>query len=163
MKAKYNWHKLKLDYYESPIMEVKGFFESLSHTYTSHTKLKTRWWGEDKKIFIKNYKNKAEDELTEKMVEIYQPSVEEISQVYRSVMTIIRAKTIEWNQKIRKDEKWNIIVPDDIKISDVIAVWELIRTERGLPTKYSQSKIDMDIPLKNWEEKEDVIFYKVES
>jgi hypothetical protein len=42
MKNKYNWDKIKLDYYVSPIIEVKEFFEVNYSTYTGHTKAKTK-------------------------------------------------------------------------------------------------------------------------
>jgi hypothetical protein len=42
MKQRYNWDKIKLDYWVSPIREVKEFFEEHYSTYTGHIKTKTK-------------------------------------------------------------------------------------------------------------------------
>ncbi|MDD2870451.1 MAG: hypothetical protein PHS49_00540 [Candidatus Gracilibacteria bacterium] len=160
MKQKYNWHKLKLEYFTSPKMEVKEFFESKYSTYSGHIKSKTNGWRDDKNELIKKCKNQAENELRDNLKEIYKPSIEELSNIYKSLMFIIRAKVVNLSQNIIKDEKGNITLPSDLNIRELKIIWEIIRTEMGLPVKFKHSKIDFDISIKNIVEDENIIIYK---
>jgi hypothetical protein len=78
---------------------------------------------------IQNVKNIAEEQLMEDMIEIYKPSREELSQMYKAIMNLLRAKSVSWAQSVQKDERGRISFTEDIKLSDVKIVWEILRTE----------------------------------
>lgn len=155
MKKKYNWDKLKLEYFASKIMDVKWFFEYKESTYSGHTKEKTKWWSIDKQKFIQSCKNQAEDELKEELVELYKPSNEEISQIYKSIFYTMRAKAVNFSQNIKKDNSGNITFTEDISISELMTLWKILRTEQWLPIQYKDSKENISIK----EENENIIFY----
>lgn len=157
MKQKYNWDKLKLEYFISSIMEVKEFFESEYSTYTGHTKAMTKWWSIDKQELIKSCKNQAEIELRENLKEIYKPSREELSQMYKATLYIIKAKLLNLEQGITKDAKGIITLPKDLKIRELKIIWEIVRTEMGLPIKYYHNQIDFNI--KDSIQEDNIIFY----
>lgn len=104
-------------------------------------------------------KQEADRQLLEKMIEIYEPSREEISEIYKLIMYIIRAKAVSWAQSIQKDENGKISFSQDIKLSEVKLIWEMIRTEMKLPVKYTQLRNDIHIKIEK--DEEDVIFYKI--
>lgn len=156
MTPRYNWDKIKLEYYGSPIMDVKWFFKVYYRTYSGHVRTMTRWWSVDKQVLIQSCKDQAEKELKEKMKEIFKPQVEELSQIYKAVFYVIKAKAFSLRQSVTKDEKGNIIVPKDLKLSEVKILWEIIRTEMGLPTKFTHSKVD--VGFRNNEGKENIFF-----
>lgn len=157
MRNTYNWDKLKLEYFTSPIMEVKEFFKSSYSTYSGHTKSKTKWWSLEKQKLIQSCKNNAEKELRENLKEIYKPSVEELSQMYKAIFYIFKLKVLNLSQNITKDENGKIILPKDLNIRELKIIREIVRTEMGLPTKFSNSKIDINFKEdKNYEQ---VIFY----
>jgi hypothetical protein len=104
---------------------------------------------------VRNAKSIAEEQLMKEMIEIYKPSREELSQIYKACIKTFTAKATSWTQRITKNEKGIISFPDDIKLSEVKMVWEVMRTEMGLPIRYKQNDINISIQ----EEKEQVFFY----
>lgn len=156
MKQKYNWDKLKLEYFTSSIMEVKWFFEYQYSTYTGHIKEQTKWWSVEKQDFIRNCKEQAESELKEELVELYKPSNEELSQMYKALFYTMRAKAISFYQNVETANNWKIKFNDNISISELISLWKIIRTEQWLPIQYKDTWEDINIENDN---SEDIVFY----
>jgi len=157
MKQKYNWDKLKLEYFSSPINEVKWFFLSKYSTYTGHIKTMTKWWNKEKQEFVHIYKAQSKEELRQELKEWFKPSVIELSKIYEAIMFLIRAKAINLAQKVSKDEKGNIIVSKDIKVSELKMIWEIVRTELWLPIKYNSN--DVGVSFKDKKKYSEIVFF----
>lgn len=61
-KMKYNFDELKQEYFESPHLEVKSFFEYKFGAYSTHIIKQTKGWTKDKKEFQKEQIKKAQEE-----------------------------------------------------------------------------------------------------
>jgi len=129
MKQKYNFDKIQLEYFSSPIKEVKEFFQCKYHTYTSHIKLKTKWWHIEKQKMIRNVRIEAQKEMEQELRELYKPTIEELSQMHKAVLTVIKWKLYHLAQNITKDDFGNIILPDDLDVREVALIWKIIKSE----------------------------------
>lgn len=139
MKQKYNWDKLKLEYFSSSIMEVKEFFQYQYSTYTGHIKQKTIWWRKEKDDMIKHCSSLAKDEIKTQLVEIYKPQMRELSKMHDASISILRAKAFSLAQNISKDENGNIILPENLKMRELQIIWEMIKIEKWEPIKVKRS------------------------
>ena len=137
MRTKYNWSEIQLEFLSSDIMEVKEFFEVNYSTYTGHTKAKTKWWSEYKKMMIATCKEKAENEIREQLKELYKPSRLELAQMHKG---ILNTKVFSFNQSIVKDNSGRISFKEDIKVRELEVYWRIIRTEMWLPIRYSRNQ-----------------------
>jgi len=57
---KYNYPELRLEFFASPINEVKGFFQDKFNTYNASIREKTKWWTNEKKEYQMEQVKKAE-------------------------------------------------------------------------------------------------------
>lgn len=137
MKQKYNWDKLKLDYFSSPTMEVKDFFQYQYSTYTGHIKQKTIWWSKEKQDFIVECRKLAEKDMKGELKELYKPTLQELSKMHEAIMHIIKSKLFSLAQKVSKDENGNIILPKDLNLKELKIIWEIIKAEKWEPIKIS--------------------------
>ncbi len=129
MKQKYNFDKIKLEYFSSPIKEVKEFFQYSYNTYTSHIKLKTKWWSVEKQNMIRNVRIELQKEMEHEMVELYKPTIKELSQMHKAVLTIVKWKLYHLAWNITKDDFGNIILPDSLDVREVAIIWKIIKSE----------------------------------
>lgn len=129
MKQKYNFDKIKLEYFSSSIMEVKKFFHYSYNTYTSHIKLKTKWWSIEKQDMIRSVRIEAQKEMEEELKELYKPTIKELSQMHKAILTVIKWKLYHLAQNITKDDFGNIALPDDLDVREVEIIWRIIKSE----------------------------------
>lgn len=61
-KTKYDWHKLKQEFFESDYLEVKGFFEAKFSAYNTNIQEKTAGWTKAKQEYQKAQIQQAEAE-----------------------------------------------------------------------------------------------------
>lgn len=131
-KTKYNFDKLKLDFFRSKEhQEVKAFFLDTCNTYTSHIKTMTKGWSEEKKEMINQVKAEVQEDLRNELKDLYRPSAKELAQMLEASMWIFKWKLYQIAQNIKKDDFGNIILPDwlDIKEQEIIhriIKWEMI-------------------------------------
>lgn len=129
MKQKYNWDKLKLEYFSIPTMEVKEFFQYTYSTYTCHIKQKTNGWREEKQNLIRSIKIEAQKEMEQELKELYKPTIEEMSQMHKAVITVVKWKLFNLAQNIKKDKFGNIILPDNLNMKEVEIMWKIVKQE----------------------------------
>lgn len=146
-RQKYNWDKIKLDFFSSEIMEVKAFAEWKFGKYTGTMKTRMLGWSKEKQEFINKAKEQAKSELQEKMKELYKPSEEELAKMHEAVMWVFKAKVFSNAQKITKLDDWTIIIPPDIDIKENKMIWEVLKTEQGMPTRVNENQLTW----KGWE------------
>lgn len=145
MKQKYNFDKIKLEYFLSSIKEVKEFFQCKYNTYTSHIKLKTKWWSIEKQKMITSVRIEAQKEMEQELKELYKPTIEEISQMHKAVLTAIKWKLYHLAQNITKDDFGNIILPDNLDLREVALIWKIIKNELKDIDKRENTKMNNHI------------------
>ena len=134
---KYDWEALRLEFLVSPIAEVaerwrqKWGDSEVPKNWNFQKQTKGR--AEDKKKFRENIAKEAMEELKKEMIEAYKPSMEELSEAHQALFTLIRAKIrlMQWG-----DISWTKITNVDVR--DLKALWEMVKIEKGEPTKYVQ-------------------------
>lgn len=141
MKQKYNWDKLKLDYFSSPVMEVKDFFQYQYSTYSGHIKQKTIGWRKEKDGIIKHCSKLAKQEIQEELKELYKTSSIELSKMHETTMILFKSKLFNLAQNVSKDEKGNIILPENLNLKELKIIWEIVKTELWEPIKISNKKL----------------------
>lgn len=130
MKQKYNWDKLKLEYFSSSIMEVKEFFQYQYSTYTGQIKQKTTGWRKEKEDMITHCYSLAKNEIETQLVETYKPKMRELSKMHEATISIIQAKLLNLTQNVSKDKDGNIILPYNFKVRELQIIWEMIKIEK---------------------------------
>ena len=65
-KQKYDWHKLKEEYFLSDFLEVKSFFEDKFRTYSGHIRKKTNGWTREKRDFARSILSQSVEICKEK-------------------------------------------------------------------------------------------------
>ena len=65
-KQKYDWHKLKEEYFLSDFIEVKSFFEDKFRTYSGHIRKKTNGWTREKRDFARSILSQSVEICKEK-------------------------------------------------------------------------------------------------
>lgn len=136
--SKYNWGKLKLDFFESDFTDVKTFLiEKCSFTKrqlnSNNTAVKTKGWAKEKKnIFNDSFKRARKN-----MVQSVKPYIE------KYLMTLMEAKTCTINSLMeRLYQDIAIDSPDrlSMKISDIKIILEMIKNELGEPIKVQKNQ-----------------------
>ena len=134
---KYDWNALKLEYLISPITDISEWRRNKRGTkkapWNGNFKKQTKGRAEDKKKLREEVAKEAMEELKKEMIEAYKPSMEELSEAHQALFTLIRAKIrlMQW-----WDIPWAKITNVDVR--DLKALWEMVKIEKGEPTKYVQ-------------------------
>lgn len=129
MKQKYNWHKLELEFLKSTFNEVKPFFESKYKTYTGHIREKTSGWTRSKKMMLQRAKMNAKIKVESQLEELYAPTMKEITQMHKATIRLIQFKLQKMHQNIQKDENGNIVLLENINVSEVEKIRKIIKEE----------------------------------
>ena len=122
-KQKYNFDKLKIDFFKSKEHnEVKAFFLDTHQVYNQHIQSMTKGWSVEKKELIKQVKWEVQEELKQELKDLYRPTAKELAKMLEASMWIYKWKLFQTAQNIKKDENGNIILPDwlDFKEQEII-------------------------------------------
>lgn len=161
-KSKYDWNKIKLEFFKSDFNEIAPFIQqrySKDTAKDSNFAKNTKWWAEEKKDLFSNIYKKA--------IENYKPDYKEWEQLfYMLEMAHIKGlKTLsdyilkQWEVvKIEEIEKnWNVIKKDAIlpflSYKEIIDILNFIKTYKEDNNKKSNNKISAKEWLKNMKEK----------
>jgi len=130
-KPKYNWAELKAEYLAQDDREVMAFLRrklSLKHTHkTSSMNVNTLGWRKEWEAQRKNIAEKAIKKLEEKKSVDLAEALEDIHYFLKDYAKIAR------NTRGKNGLA---------KVDDVKHVWDMLRTENGLPTKITHSKVE---------------------
>lgn len=157
---KYDWEALRLEFLVSPIADISERWRNKRGTekapWNGNFKKKTKGRAEDKKKLREEVAKEAMEELKKEMVEAYKPSAKELSEVHQAIFTLIKAKIrlMQWG-----DIPWAKITNVDVR--DLKALWEMVKIEKGEPTKYVQQ--DTKATITPWEVPTDEELEKIQS
>ena len=159
MITKYDWVDLKAKWFISPHHTVIAFLreEIWIKKYSWWIYTKTNKWSEEKLKLKMEAKDEARDNAKKILVQMYTPTEKQLSEIHESLILTIHAKAVANTQKIKTMPDWTIIIPPDINMGEIDRMWNIVKTEKGEPTKISEK--DDFVPLWDGDEEEDVIFY----
>ena len=130
-KTKYNFDKLKLDFFRSKEhQEVKAFFLDTHNVYTSHIQGMTKGWSEEKREMISQVKAEVQEDLRNELKDLYRPSAKELAQMLEASMWIYKWKLFQTAQNIKKDDYGNIILPDWLDFNEQEKIRKAIKEEQ---------------------------------
>jgi len=122
-KAKYDWNIIKVDFFKSNHLEVKGFFEEQCGTYNGRIRSKTTGWAKEKE--------KWKEKMTKDALEQLQ------SNRTKSLATCLDHLLIEVKRRVDKPE-----LIGTMKVNDLHTLWQLLRCENGLSDRITEQKND---------------------
>lgn len=120
-KGKYDWVALKKEFLASDYLEAKVFIEDKLGIWHASAARNVTGWGVEKDAM----KLKAYDKSIIKIEKAMECSIE---QALKNIVKTIARKTLS-------EEEVSELKPSEIK-----ALWEIIRTENGLPSKITENK-----------------------
>lgn len=136
---KYDFAKLKIDFFKSKHLNVTAFCDSIwLNSKSWHFTKKMKWWAEEKKVLSEEVSKIAQENLKQEMIKLYSPNPKELAEVYKAVMQTFKAKAFSNVQKIKKMPDWTIIIPPDVSMSENKLIWEIIKTERWEPIRVTK-------------------------
>lgn len=141
-----NWNEIENNYLISNYTDPKEYLTKETDIVINETVLDLiEWWNEKKKIL----KTQAIELLkTKKKSEVYQPSVDDLNDIYKDLINIYKAKTKSELQKIKVTEDWTIIIPPDLNMEDIDKIFAVVRTLRWEPTRISTAESNKTIIAK---------------
>lgn len=127
---RYDWNKLKKEFLSSKFQTVQEWRKArkgqekgkLDWNFNKQTKGRA----EEKAKLKAKALNEAKEEIKKEMKELYKPSLEELAEMHQIVMQLIYAKL----EKML--EEWG-------SMQDLAKIWEILKIEKGEPTKYEKS------------------------
>ena len=131
---KYDRNTLKAMFFQSEILDVKGFFESIWHRHNTHIVKNTKGWTEEKKKFKEDLKNKALEQAEKEFIENYKPDAKELGKYHKILIWVIAKKLVSLAKKDTEAE--------DIFVSDIERLWKMIKTEKGEATTVNKNMDD---------------------
>lgn len=128
---RYDWNKLKKEFLSSKFQSVQEWRKArdkqwkgkLDWNFNKQTKGRAQ---EKAKLKSKALKE-AKEEIKKEMKELYKPSLEELAGMHKTVIQLIYVKL----EKMMEKWKWNV--------QDLAKIWEILKVEKGEPTKYEKS------------------------
>ncbi len=133
---KYDRADLKKQYFQSDYFSVTKFLNEkqvISKSLASNGWIAkhTKWRQKDKKAFIKRAKELALKETEKKLVKLYQPSAEDLHQMKKTIMNLVK-----WKMTQMTSDYWKNI---DLESKDLKGMREIIKTEMYEPTKITEN------------------------
>lgn len=161
-KSKYDWYKIKLEFFKSDFIEIAPFIQqkySKDTAKNSNIANNTKWWADEKKDFLNNIQNKV--------IEMYKPDYKEWERVLQKVeiaqikwLEIISDYILKQWDIIKKEElwpDWDIIIKNYIqpflKHNEIIEILNFIKESKKLNNNENNNKMSAKEWLKNIKEK----------
>lgn len=156
-ESKYDWNRLKLEFFQSKAIDVKSFFEISWYWFNAYVTKHTKGWREEKKHFRDEAKKEALEQAKKEAVAIYKPSIEELNNIHQLLVLTMSKKAmsmaLKWPKKIQKtDWSWNPIIwkdgkpetydiddSDDIDAWELKKIWEMTKIEKWEPTTINEN------------------------
>ena len=124
-KAKYDWQKIKIDFFESNFTELKGFFEEKYGTYNGRTLTKTTGWSKEKEQWQREITKKALRQLNINRLK-------DLADCLDMLLIVV----------YRQIKKYTLM--PEVNTKELKTLWEIVRCENNLPIRITQM-----VPLKN--------------
>jgi len=145
---KYDRETLKWQYFQSDIVNVKQWRESIGNTYSAHITVNTKWRTEDKKARKESLVDKVMEVAEQEFIETYKPDIKELWKYHKLIMWIVAKKLVSMAKK-EKDA-------DDIFVWDVEKLRKMIKVEKNEPTAVTKTTWDIKVIPISDEDKEKV-------
>lgn len=124
-KQKYNWYKLKLEFFQSDFDEVKWFLSELWVNYTTGWVAKhTRWWTKEKQEHNQKIIEKALENALKKQAKDLEIPMDQLAKAKKNA--VIKAI--------------NQMMDNTLSMSDSERIIRILRTEMWLPNTYSRNE-----------------------
>ena len=124
-KQKYNWYKLKLEFFQSDFDDVKWFLSELWVNYTTGWIAKqTRWWTKEKQEYNQKITEKALQNALKKQAKDLEIPMDQLAKAKKNA--VIKAI--------------NVMMEDKLSMTDSERIIRILRTEMWLPNTYSRNE-----------------------
>lgn len=123
-KAKYNRPALKLEYFKDDIDEVKRFFKERYKVRNAQTSKMTTWWSKEKLEYKNQIVEKALMKNAEKTAKELELPMEQLTIAKKNAVI----KVIQ------------MMMNNDLDMSDMERSIKILRTEMWLPTSYAKNE-----------------------
>lgn len=123
-KKKYDWAKLKLEFFQSDFDDVKWFLSGLWVDYNSRTALHVKWWAKEKQEFKQKITEKALENAFKKQAKELEIPMDQLSKAKKNA--VIKAI--------------NVMMEDKLSMADSERIIRILRTEMWLPNTYSRNE-----------------------
>ena len=123
-KKKYDWAKLKLEFFQSDFDEIKSFFTDKWLTYNSEIRKRTNWWTEAKQDFKQKITQRALENALKKQAKELEIPMDQLSKAKKNA--VIKAI--------------NVMMEDKLSMADSERIIRILRTEMWLPNTYSRNE-----------------------
>ena len=123
-KQKYDWYKLKLEFFQSDFDEVKAFLEHIWSSYNRNTLKRTRWWTKEKQEYNQKITQKALENALKKQAKDLEIPMDQLAQAKKNA--VIKAI--------------NVMMEDKLSMTDSERIIRILRTEMWLPNTYSRNE-----------------------
>ena len=123
-KKKYDWYKLKLNFFQSDFDEVKSFFTDKWLTYNSEIRKRTNWWTKEKQDFKQKITEKALENSLKKQAKDLEIPMDQLAKAKKNA--VIKAI--------------NVMMEDKLSMADSERIIRILRTEMWLPNTYSRNE-----------------------
>ena len=122
-KLKYDWAKLKLEFFQSDFDDVESFLNHKWITLNVNRKW-TKWWAKEKQEFKQKITQKALENALKKQAKELEIPMDQLSKAKKNA--VIKAI--------------NVMMEDKLSMADSERIIRILRTEMWLPNTYSRNE-----------------------
>ena len=122
-KLKYDWAKLKLEFFQSDFDDVKSFLNTKWMLWKVSSRW-TNWWAKDKQEFKQKITEKALENALKKQAKELEIPMDQLSNAKKNA--VIKAI--------------NVMMEDKLSMADSERIIRILRTEMWLPNTYSRNE-----------------------
>ena len=150
-RAKHNWTEIRAAYMKSDAIDVAPFTRENYGIDTTgwNGANQVKWWREEKLAMLERAKAKALEETEAKMVEIYKPSMEELSEMHKGINLLFKASIKKAIKDSIDSKTWEELVNPNIY--ELEKLWKIIKTEKWEPTSNikQETKVTWTLEVKD--------------
>lgn len=122
-KQKYDWYKLKLEFFQSDFDDVKSFLNTKWMLWKVSSRW-TNWWAKEKQDFKQKITQKALENALKKQAKELEIPMDQLSKAKKNA--VIKAI--------------NVMMEDKLSMADSERIIRILRTEMWLPNTYSRNE-----------------------
>lgn len=122
-KLKYDWAKLKLEFFQSDFDDVKSFLNTKWMLWKVSSRW-TNWWAKEKQDFKQKITQKALENALKKQAKELEIPMDQLSKAKKNA--VIKAI--------------NVMMEDKLSMADSERIIRILRTEMWLPNTYSRNE-----------------------
>ena len=122
-KKKYDWAKLKLEFFQSDFDDVKSFLNTKWMLWKVSSRW-TNWWAKEKQDFKQKITQKALENALKKQAKELEIPMDQLSKAKKNA--VIKAI--------------NVMMEDKLSMADSERIIRILRTEMWLPNTYSRNE-----------------------